>query len=992
MEDGKTELNQILDDQNQKMTILENQSADIATALSNLQLGNSLGKLDHDHPQVKLLLSSLLFPTMFSRRDQILSNYPDTYEWALKSPEELKQEKHPSAKGPNLLEWLRAGDGLYWISGKAGSGKSTFMKFVGEQASMRTALNTWSGDSKTLIATHFFWSQGNELQRSQIGLLRSILYQLLSARPALMSFFGTETHVGYQEWTEGRLVNVLFTIASQNTLPLKLCFFVDGMDESVGNPTELLDFLCAITSNKNLKCIISSRPWAVFHRRLSPYPHIRLQDLTEIDIRRFVSGKIKAVFPAPLSENETRKITNSLIWKAEGVFLWVSLATASILDGIENGDDYDELQSRINELPAKLKELYGTIITRIEKRYRTQAMQIFTLLLLTYSSGELKPSVLFMSCVDFGRKRQPQRRSSNEVIDADSVLNECNQTFRHLQQRCGGLLHFRFEGEPWRYGTEYSTKPLKPQFDSLEEAEKLRVEFLHRTVFDFFHEYPGVLDISTTELSYPWDPLVARAEACIRMLEINIQRAQGPSKWKHIDRSTNYLRMTLLSIRCVELERCTAQRALLERLDIQGRNLLHLIGEVENFAPEVHWCALLSPGDFWKTSAGIGNGNMTSLAELCAYSGLVQSALAKLPQLSPEKSTAFLNCTLNGLTHPRDGYFQGSNFFYDFKNFLTPSVCIEDDKFFIKDFRARASLISEILQAGGCPNTGILCVLRGMQSGDTLFGPQRIRERFVTGETSWSHLLRMLTPFFYEVHLNGWTDIPLLHNMDTVASWADLTRRFIDHHADPRQLVQNLTHNIEFNPQGNWDVIDRFRVKFVFESEPLPIIASYFRSHALGHGLLNTMRQKGGQSKVCFKEVQLAARPEFREIFTDVFGLDDPSLVANGTSWDVSGGVLDHLGTRILSSNQPLWDTQGSYDQCFRGSISDWRFHPTGRTLFNIREVALQKKPRPHTLEVLREVFVVLNELQPQKRLDSTIQNKSRTDGNLPQKPTHHTW
>lgn len=747
MEDGKTELCQILDEQNQRMTILENQSADIATAISNLQVGTSFKTLDHDHPQVRLLLSSLLFPTMFSRRDQIPSTYPDTYKWALKSLEELKQEEHPSAESPNLLEWLRAGDGLYWISGKAGSGKSTFMKFVGEQANVRTALSTWSGSSKAVIATHFFWSQGNELQRSRIGLLRSILYQLLSACPALIGFFENEHHVGHHEWTESRLVDVLSTIASQNTLPLKFCLFVDGMDESMGNPTELLDLLCAITSNKTLKCVISSRPWAVFHKRLSPYPHIRLQELTKIDIRRFVSGKIKAAsYPVPLSKKEIWRITHSLVDKAEGVFLWVTLATASILDGIVNGDDHDELQSRINELPDKLKELYGAIITRIEKRYRTQAMQIFTLLLLKYSSEELKPSVLFMSCVDLGQKKAPQITSSNKVISLDSSLKECNRTFLHLQQRCGGLLNFRLEKDSWEHGIEHSTKPLKHQLDSLEEAESLHVEFLHRTVFDFFHEYPEPLEISPTESSYQWDPLVSRAEACIRMLEINIQRVQGPSKWKHIDCSANYLPTALLSIRCVELERCTAQRDLLERLDIQGRNLLHLIGEEENFAPEVHWCALLSPRNFWKGSAGIGNGSMTSLAELFAYSGLVQSALAKLPQLSPDKCTAFLNCTLNGLTYPRDGSFdEHCRFRYMNIDYLTPSYCIEDDNFVIEDFRARVSLISELLQAGGCPNTGMVCVVRELESSDTSSGPRRILERFVTGETAWSHLLRMLT-------------------------------------------------------------------------------------------------------------------------------------------------------------------------------------------------------------------------------------------------------
>lgn len=33
-------------------------------------------------------------------------------------------------KGDSIAEWLESGSGVYWISGKAGSGKSTLMKHL----------------------------------------------------------------------------------------------------------------------------------------------------------------------------------------------------------------------------------------------------------------------------------------------------------------------------------------------------------------------------------------------------------------------------------------------------------------------------------------------------------------------------------------------------------------------------------------------------------------------------------------------------------------------------------------------------------------------------------------------------------------------------------------------------------------------------------------------------------------------------------------------
>lgn len=37
-----------------------------------------------------------------------------------------------------------------------------------------------------LVATFFFWNSGTQEQRSQVGLLRSLLFQILHHQPALM--------------------------------------------------------------------------------------------------------------------------------------------------------------------------------------------------------------------------------------------------------------------------------------------------------------------------------------------------------------------------------------------------------------------------------------------------------------------------------------------------------------------------------------------------------------------------------------------------------------------------------------------------------------------------------------------------------------------------------------------------------------------------------------------------------------------------------------
>ena len=59
------------------------------------------------------------------------------------------------------------------------------MKFISEDARTRDALSSWAGEDSLLRASLYFWNLGSRLQKSQIGLLRSLLYHVLDARPDL---------------------------------------------------------------------------------------------------------------------------------------------------------------------------------------------------------------------------------------------------------------------------------------------------------------------------------------------------------------------------------------------------------------------------------------------------------------------------------------------------------------------------------------------------------------------------------------------------------------------------------------------------------------------------------------------------------------------------------------------------------------------------------------------------------------------------------------
>jgi hypothetical protein len=57
------------------------------------------------------------------------------------------------------------------------------MKFVSDHPKTKEALRAWAGGEALHTASFYFWNQGFELQKSQKGLLRTLLFQILSKTP-----------------------------------------------------------------------------------------------------------------------------------------------------------------------------------------------------------------------------------------------------------------------------------------------------------------------------------------------------------------------------------------------------------------------------------------------------------------------------------------------------------------------------------------------------------------------------------------------------------------------------------------------------------------------------------------------------------------------------------------------------------------------------------------------------------------------------------------
>ena len=437
----------------------------LATAVANL---SEIGKVTS---REQLFLESLFFSRMVSRHNVIEKSHEDTFTWIFKKS--LESDSMPVI----FVEWLRNEHGVYWIEGKAGSGKSTLMKFLCRSRATTEHLGVWAGGKRLVVAGFFFWNAGTRLQKSREGLFRSLLFEILRKCPDLLpgvmgavdmpELCGEET-----SWDEDDLLRMYQHVVSQGT-STRFCFFIDGLDEYEDGKRGHEDLLEAIRKmhlSPDVKLCVSSRPWVIFRDEFGNTAqwHIRLEDLTRDDIRSFVSFKL----------NKNAQFRRLMVWdskypmpvervleKAQGVFLWVRLVVRSLIEGLTYHDSVATLSERLERFPDDLDDFFQQMIDSIPPIYRTKTARTFKVALeaprplqvMTYSfieDAEENPEC----CLSVPTEPMP-----DEEID-----RRVEQMVRQIDGRCKGLLEV-VEDDENRFGRH-------------------KIDFLHRTVRDFLHQ------------------------------------------------------------------------------------------------------------------------------------------------------------------------------------------------------------------------------------------------------------------------------------------------------------------------------------------------------------------------------------------------------------------------------------------------------------------------------------------------------------------------
>ncbi|KAH7014875.1 ankyrin repeat-containing domain protein [Ilyonectria destructans] len=300
----------------------------------------------------KALLDSLRFDQIDSRHANIKAAHAKTCRWFLKNPD--------------YVDWLDPAKlsqhhGFLWINGKPGAGKSTLMKFVYTHAKKKAA-----GNAATIA--FFFNARGDDLEKSIIGMHRSLLLQLLEKLPDLQevlddSDYAPGNQSSHLTWEVEELQG-LFSQAVEKLGQRRVTCFIDALDECdesqvvamVGFFEDLAEH--AVRNQSKLYICFSSRHY--------PYVDIRtgrkltLEDQTghAQDLDRYVQSNLRAGVGKQADE-----IRAGILQKAAGVFMWVVLVVDILNKEFRRGRIF-AVRKRLQEIPAKLSELFKDMLQR----------------------------------------------------------------------------------------------------------------------------------------------------------------------------------------------------------------------------------------------------------------------------------------------------------------------------------------------------------------------------------------------------------------------------------------------------------------------------------------------------------------------------------------------------------------------------------------------------------------------------------------------------
>jgi ankyrin repeat protein len=301
--------------------------------------------------QRQCLLDSLRFEQIDARQMTIKTAHAKTCKWLVKCG--------------HYFDWLDTTKldehhGFLWIKGKAGTGKSTLMKYAVVNA--RKTLKDY------IVLAFFFNARGEDIEKSIIGTYHSLLLQLLERLPVLQSVFdslslSTLRFTADHQWN----VETLKTLLEQAVRSLgdsSVVCFIDALDECEEEQVrDMIQFFehigdLAVSNGFRFQVCFSSRHYPYITIRHGLELVLEGQEGHSQDITNYIETELKIG-----KSKIAQRVRAELQEKASGIFMWVVLVVG-ILNKESDRGQVHTLQRKLREIPGDLHELFRDILTR----------------------------------------------------------------------------------------------------------------------------------------------------------------------------------------------------------------------------------------------------------------------------------------------------------------------------------------------------------------------------------------------------------------------------------------------------------------------------------------------------------------------------------------------------------------------------------------------------------------------------------------------------
>lgn len=299
---------------------------------------------------------------MLARRGNIENPHGDTCQWILETDD--------------YQAWTDQSNGLLWIKGKPGAGKSVLMAFLyNKLKQQRYAQNEVQLD-------FFFSARGAELQHKPLGMIRALLNQLFvqdsSIRPRIREAYAEKRkafgrgHADWQ-WQRRELESLFLDSVLRSARHHQVYVFVDALDEAgEQSAREIATYFHQINDrvaacSATLKICISSRHYPVPTN--TPGVEIYVERYNGDDILKYIRDHFMFDKGQSLEDREAwLELKADLISRAAGIFQWVCLIIHMIEGYVTEGYSPREIQLSIREVPQALSDVYEYILRNIIRK------------------------------------------------------------------------------------------------------------------------------------------------------------------------------------------------------------------------------------------------------------------------------------------------------------------------------------------------------------------------------------------------------------------------------------------------------------------------------------------------------------------------------------------------------------------------------------------------------------------------------------------------